>query len=94
MDGDDTPNRIELPDGFVEYRFVSVPESDEYPEGVKYGFQYVELGTEVLRYDNSHGVHERHHRNLDEPEAIEWSGSVEDHLERFLEEVEELMTEG
>jgi len=71
MDEDDTPDRIKLPDGFVEYRFVSVPQSEEYPEGVKHGFQYVRLGTEVLRYHNSHGVHERHYRDTDKTEVTE-----------------------
>lgn len=90
MDEDDTPNRIQLAEGFVEYRFTSVPKSDRFPEGVKYGFQYVRDGTEVLRYDNSHGVHERHHVDLEEPEIIEWSGSVEDHLSRFFDEVDRI----
>lgn len=90
MDEDETPNRIQLPNGFVEYRFTSVPKSDKFSEGVKYGFQYVRDGTEVLRYDNSHGVHERHHVDLDEPEIIEWSGSVEEHLKRFFDEVDSL----
>jgi len=90
MDEDETPNRVQLPNGFVEYRFTSVPKSKKFPEGVKYGFQYVRDGTEILRYDNSHGVHERHHVDLDEPEIIEWSGSVEDHLNRFFDEVDEL----
>lgn len=57
MDEDETPNRIQFADGFVEYRFTSVPKSEKFPEGVKYGFQYVHNSTEVLRYDNSHGVH-------------------------------------
>jgi len=93
MKEDETPDRIVLPDGFVEYRFSSVPRTDEHPEGVRYAFQYVVLGEEVLRYDNSHGVHERHHAGLDEPEVIEWSGSVEEHLRMFLNEVEELLSE-
>jgi len=90
MDENETPNRIQLPDGFVEYRFTSVPESDKFDEGVKYAFQYVHDGTEVLRYDNSHGVHDRHHIDLDERETVEWSGSVEEHLRRFLDEVDEM----
>ncbi|XGI83531.1 DUF6516 family protein [Halorutilales archaeon Cl-col2-1] len=90
IDEEETPNRIEFPDGFVEYRFTSVPKSDRFPRGVKYGFQYVHDGTRILRYDNSHGVHERHYADLNDPEIIEWSGSVEEHLERFFEEVEEI----
>jgi hypothetical protein len=90
MDENQTPNSIQLPDGFVEYRFTSVPKNNKFTEGVKYGFQYVRNGTEVLRYDNSHGVHERHHIDLNEPEIIDWSGSAEEHLDRFLDEVDEL----
>lgn len=44
----------------------------------------------MLRYDNSHGVHERHQVDLDELETVEWSGTVEAHLDRFLDEVEKL----
>lgn len=40
---------------------LSVPKSSEYPEGVKYRFHYGTFdGETLLRYDNSHGVHERH----------------------------------
>lgn len=50
-------------------RFVSVtvwlvPESDAYPDGVKYSMHYGDYdGNTVLRYDNAHGEtkgHERH----------------------------------
>jgi hypothetical protein len=38
-----------------------VPKSEVYPEGVKYRFHYGTIdGQTILRYDNSHGVHERH----------------------------------
>lgn len=68
----------------------TVPESPEFPEGVKYSFQYLGPDDEaVLRYDNAndaHGVgrHHRHHRGA--VEGIEFEG-LRPHLERFLEEV-------
>lgn len=69
----------------------SVPESEAFPEGVKYSFQYLGPDDEqVLRYDNAndaHGVgrHHRHHR--DEVEGIEFEG-LRSHYRRFLDEVE------
>lgn len=69
----------------------SVPESEAFPEGVKYSFQY--LGPEdeaVLRYDNAHDVrgvgrHHRHHGGDVEP--VDFEG-LEAHLEQFLDEVQ------
>jgi hypothetical protein len=68
-----------------------VPESEQFPEGVKYSFQY--LGPddeEILRYDNANDAHGvgRHHRHYrDEVEGIEFEG-LRSHIEQFLEEVE------
>jgi len=69
----------------------AVPESEAYPEGVKYSFQY--LGPEdedILRYDNAHDVpgvgrHHRHYRG--EVDGVAFDG-LRSHLARFLEEVE------
>lgn len=46
----------------VQIRILRVPESETYPNGVKYAFHYGEKGADdpILRYDNHHGVHERH----------------------------------
>lgn len=69
----------------------AVPVDDEFPESVKYSFQYLGPGDEqILRYDNAddaHGVgrHHRHYRG--EVEGIEFDG-LRAHVERFLEEVE------
>lgn len=71
----------------------SVPESPEYPHGIKYSFQYLGPDDEaILRYDNAndaHGVgrHHRHYRG--EVEGIEFEDVVS-HYERFLEEVEHI----
>lgn len=69
----------------------AVPESEEFPEGVKYSFQYLgPANEELLRYDNAndaHGVgrHHRHHR--DDVTGIEFA-DLRSHLGMFLDEVE------
>ena len=57
---EDTDRRF--PDGTVlRVRVLAVPESDKFPDGVKYRLHYGTEGDEtLLRYDNSHGAHERH----------------------------------
>ncbi len=68
-----------------------VPTSEEFPEGLKYSFQYLGPGDEqILRYDNAndaHGVgrHHRHYRG--EVKGIEFEG-LRPHIEKFLNEVE------
>jgi len=66
-------------------------EDDEFPEGLKYSFQYLgPADEEILRYDNANDAHEvgRHHRHhRDEVEGIEFEG-LRSHIEQFLEEVE------
>jgi len=50
-------------DGTVaSVRVLSVPISEQYPDGVKYAFHYGEAGAEdpVIRFDNHHGPHELH----------------------------------
>jgi hypothetical protein len=66
--------RRDVGDYVVRIRILSVPESDTYPEGIKYAFHYGEKGAEtpVLRYDNHHGVHERH--DGETVETIEFPG--------------------
>lgn len=47
----------------VQVRILSVPESDRFPDGVKYGFHYGRTrGTDdpMIRFDNHHGGHELH----------------------------------
>ena len=87
----ETNPRFEFRDGsFVEVSVTRVPESEIHEIGIKYSFQFVNPdGTPVLRYDNAHGVHERHEGDGDGI-PIEYEGDVEAHLERFFDEVEEL----
>ncbi|EMA31700.1 toxin-antitoxin system TumE family protein [Halobiforma nitratireducens] len=50
-------------DGTVaRVRVLVVPESEKFPEGIKYAFHYGEAGADdpVIRFDNHHGVHELH----------------------------------
>lgn len=59
---------LDFPDSdrFVRVTVRLVPESDAYPEGVKYSMHYGDYdGRTILRYDNAHGEtkgHERHTR--------------------------------
>ncbi len=41
---------------------LSVPESERFPEGLKYAFHYGEAGGDdpIVRFDNHHGPHELH----------------------------------
>jgi len=82
----------EFPDGDRwEALAWAVPKSGEFPEGLKYSFQYLgPADEEILRYDNAndaHGVgrHHRHYRG--EVEGIEFEG-LRSHIQKFLDEVE------
>ena len=57
---EDTERRFA--DGTVlRVRVLAVPESEKFPDGVKYRLHYgTDEGDTLVRYDNSHGVHERH----------------------------------
>lgn len=46
----------------VSVRVLRVPESERFPEGVKYAFHYGAAGGDhpVVRFDNHHGTHELH----------------------------------
>ena len=54
--------RRDFGDELVRIRLLRVPQSDKFPGGIKYGYHYGKKGTEnpILRYDNHHGIHERH----------------------------------
>lgn len=56
----DTDRRFE--DGTVlRVRVLAVPKSEKFPDGIKYRLHYgADDGETLIRYDNSHGVHERH----------------------------------
>ena len=50
-------------DGTVaRIRVLAVPESGQYPDGIKYAFHYSEAGADapIVRFDNHHGPHELH----------------------------------
>lgn len=69
----------------IRVKILQVPESEKFPEGVKYRLHYGTKADEtLLRYDNSHGVHERHRG--DEVELIEFPG-IAPLYERFREEI-------
>lgn len=46
----------------IKVKILDVPASDKHPEGIKYVFHYGRTDDETtyLRYDNAHGIHERH----------------------------------
>lgn len=77
----------ETADGrILRVRALVVPESEKFPEGVKYRFHYgTKSGETILRYDNSHGVHERHTR--DDLEEVSFPG-LATLYRRFRDEIE------
>jgi len=84
--------RQEFQDGtFVEVVAYDVQSTNEYPEGYKYRFQYGTPQGTILRYDNSHGEHDRHFGDTREEVSFE---GLEEHLETFFEEVEQLRRDG
>jgi hypothetical protein len=46
----------------VKVRLLRIPESDRFPEGVKYALHYGIAGAPdpIVRFDNHHGPHELH----------------------------------
>lgn len=50
------------PGEVIRIKIVAVPKSTRFPEGVKYAFHYgrTDGKTTYLRYDNAHGIHEKH----------------------------------
>ncbi|UIP00427.1 DUF6516 family protein [Halobaculum sp. CBA1158] len=63
-----------------------MPESEKFPDGVKYRLHHGTTGGEtIVRYDNSHGIHERHTADgLDD--GYEFPG-YEAVLDRFYREI-------
>ena len=78
--------RRELGDEIVKLRVLRVPSSEKFPEGVKYAYHYGEKGRDApyLRYDNHHGVHERHEG--EHVEEIDYPGHKA-LLRRFAREI-------
>ncbi len=84
---DDTERRFA--DGTVlRVRVLAVPESKKFPDGVKYRLHYgTAAGETLIRYDNSHGVHERHtEAGVDDNYEFPGYDTVQ---ERFWDEVEQ-----
>jgi hypothetical protein len=76
----------------VRIQVWAVPESEAYPDGIKYRMHYgTTIGETILRYDNSHAEtkgHERH--TTDGVDAdYEYPSDYRTLLERFREEVDE-----
>jgi len=78
--------RRDFGDELVRIRVLRVPESETYPEGIKYAYHYGEKGadTPIIRYDNHHGIHERHEG--ESVAEIEFPG-YEQLLRRFSQEL-------
>jgi len=70
----------------VRIRVLRVPESETFPRGIKYAYHYGRKGGDdpILRYDNHHGVHERHEGDI--VEEIDFPG-YEALLRRFISEL-------
>lgn len=73
---------------------TAVPKSDEYPEGVKYRFQYMnEDGRTILRFDNfpEHPGVDRHHYHTPDGvfDDIEYTG-LADHVRLFRAEMADM----
>ena len=85
----------EKPDG-SRYEMVAwqVPVSEDFPQGLKYSFQYMDAeGDTLLRYDNSpsHLDVGRHHRHTPEGDItkLEFTG-LSDLIDEFQTEVNEI----
>jgi hypothetical protein len=74
--------------GVLRVSVLSVPESEKFPDGIKYRLHYgTDTGDTVIRYDNSHGHHERHTADgLDENYEFPGYDAVQ---RRFWEAVEQ-----
>ena len=73
----------------LRVRVLAVPESEKFPDGVKYRLHYgTDEGETLVRYDNSHGVHERHTSDgIDEDYEFPGYEAVQ---KRFWDEVNQL----
>jgi hypothetical protein len=73
---------------------TEIPQSDDYPEGIKYRFQYMtDDGRTLLRFDNfpDHPGVDRHHYHTSDGvyDDIEYTGP-EDHVQKFYEQMDAL----
>lgn len=87
-----------FPDGSrYELIVLGIPATNEYPEGIKYSFQYTAKdGDTLLRYDNYDtdreiGIHHRHHYR-EGVTGVEFT-DLESNVKQFLREVNEIYDE-
>lgn len=73
-------------DGSIEaVKIMRVPESTKFPDGIKYRLHHTGREDQPqLRYDNAHGVHERHYGET--TTEIDYPG-IADLYQRFTGEV-------
>lgn len=72
-------------DHVIRVKIMRVPETEKFPEGIKYRLHFGTLDDEtIVRYDNSHGVHERHDGN--EVTVVEFPG-IDALVDRFERDV-------
>lgn len=97
MGGDDAQLVVEVTkdfgDRYAEITAYRVPESDRYPDGIKYSMQYGNAaGETILRYDNfpGHPDAAQHHKHRADGtvEDIDFEG-IQSLFERFKSEVRE-----
>ena len=71
----------------IKVKILDVPVSDKYPEGLKYAFHYgrTDDDTTYLRYDNAHGIHERHEG--ENTEELDGFPGIRALLRQFRDEV-------
>lgn len=72
---------------------TAIPKSDDYPEGVKYRFQYMaEDGRTLLRFDNypNHPGVDRHHSHTPTGvyDDIEYT-DLKTHVQQFYNEIDD-----
>jgi hypothetical protein len=72
---------------------TAIPKSDDYPEGLKYRFQYMaEDGRTMLRFDNypNHPGVDRHHYHTPDGvyDDIEYTG-LKKHVQKFYDEMDD-----
>jgi len=96
MAGDDEAEQLihvteDFGDRYVEIRAFRVPESDRYPEGIKYSMQYGNVaGETIIRYDNfpdnPGASHHHRHRADGTVEDVDFDG-LQPLFEQFKSEV-------
>ncbi|PSQ20494.1 hypothetical protein BRD04_08130 [Halobacteriales archaeon QS_9_67_17] len=82
-------------DDGTRYEMVAtdIPQSDDYPEGIKYRFQYMtEDGRTLLRFDNfpNHPEVDQHHYHTPDSvyDDIAYT-SLEQHVQKFYDEMDD-----